>query len=156
MAHDPPLPAAFEAEFAGLEEQRVSQPGTTYHRCFGCGPAHPIGLRVRCFVTGGGVLSPIIISERYEGPPGSAHGGIVAGYLDEVLAGAALRHNGRIHVTGELTVRYVKPVPLDTPLLGRGRVVQDHGKYLDLEGTLEDYRSRAVLAQARGRFLPLR
>jgi len=85
----------------------------------------------------------------------SAHGGIVAGYLDEVLAGAAVRHNGRIHVTGELTVRYVKPVPLDTPLLGRGRVVQDHGKYLDLEGTLEDYRSRAVLAQARGRFLPI-
>ena len=155
MTHDPPVPAVFESEFGGLEEQRVSQPGTTYHCCFGCGPAHPIGLRVRCFITDGGVLSPIIIPERYEGPPGSAHGGIVAGYLDEVLAGAAVRHNGRIHVTGELTVRYVKPVPLDTALLGRGWVVRDHGKYLDLEGTLEDYRSRAVLAQARGRFLPI-
>ena len=156
MPHHPPLPTVFEAEFARLEEQRFSQPGTTFHRCFGCGPEHPIGLRVRCFKTDGGVLSPIIVPERYEGPPGSAHGGIVAGYLDEVLAGAAVRHSGRIHVTGELTVRYIKPVPLDTPLVGRARVVQDHGKYLDLEGTLEDYRSGVVLAQARGRFLPLR
>ncbi len=156
MHHDPPVPQVFEAEFAGLEEQRFSRPGTTFHNCFGCGPHHQIGLRVRCFKIDGGVLSPIIIPARFAGPPGSAHGGIVAGYLDEVLAGAAVRHSGRIHLTGELTVRYVRPVPLETPLLGKGRVVQDHGKYLDLEGTLEDYRSRAVLATARGRFLPLR
>lgn len=156
MTHDPPLPDVFHAEFAGLEEQRVSRPGTTYHRCFGCGPAHPDGLRVRCFITDDGVLSPIVIPGRFEGPPGNAHGGIVAGYLDEVLAGAAARHTGRIYVTGELTVRYVKPVPLETPLLGRGWVVKDHGRYLDLEGTLEDFPSRAVLAQARGRFLPIR
>jgi len=155
MTHDPPLPDAFQTEFAGLEEQRVGRPGTIFHNCFGCGPQHPIGLRVRCFKTDGGVLSPIVIPARFAGPPGSAHGGIVAGHLDEVLAGAAVRHGGRIYVTGELTVRYVKPVPLETPLLGRGRVVKDHGKYLDLEGTLEDYRSQTVLAQARGRFLPL-
>lgn len=156
MANDPPLPEAFEGEFRDLEELRFTGPGTAFHTCFGCGPRHPIGLRVRCFKTDSGVVSPIIIPERFAGPPGAAHGGIVAGYLDEVLAGAAVRHDGRIYVTGELTVRYVKPVPIETPLLGQGRVVQDHGKYLDLEGTLEDYRSRTVLALARGRFLPVR
>lgn len=154
MAHDPPLPEAFEREFRDLEELRYTRPGTTYHNCFGCGPHHPVGLRVRCFKTESGVVSPIIIPERFAGPPGAAHGGIVAGYLDEVLAGAAVRHNGRIYVTGELTVRYVKPVPIETPLLGRAGVAQDHGKYLDLEGTLEEYPGRTVLALARGRFLP--
>ncbi|MBI4589208.1 MAG: PaaI family thioesterase [Candidatus Rokubacteria bacterium] len=156
MPHDPPVPEAFEREFAGLEEQRSSRPGTPYHTCFGCGPHHPIGLRVRCFKTDSGVVSPIIIPERFAGPPGAAHGGIVAGYLDEVLAGAAVRHGGRIYVTGELTIRYVKPVPVETPLLGKAWVVQDHGKYLDLAGTLEDYRSRTILAEGRGRFLPLK
>ncbi len=156
MEHDSPLPYAFEREFRDLEEVRYTGPGSTFHTCFGCGPQHPIGLRVRCFRTDGGVVAPIIIPERFAGPPGAAHGGIVAGYLDEVLAGAAVRHDGRLYVTGELTVRYVKPVPIETPLLGKGRVAHDHGKYLDLEGTLEDFRSHVILALARGRFLPVR
>ncbi|MBI4240294.1 MAG: PaaI family thioesterase [Candidatus Rokubacteria bacterium] len=156
MAHDPPLPNVFRGEFQDLEELRYTGPGTVYHNCFGCGPQHPVGLRVRYFKTDEGVVSPIVIPERFEGPPGVAHGGIVAGYLDEILAGAAVRHAGRLYVTGELTVRYMKPVPIVAPLLGRGRVVQDHGKYLDLEGTLEEYQSRTLLAVARGRFLPIR
>lgn len=156
MGHDPPLPPLFDAEFRDLEEVRPNRLGATYHNCFGCGPAHAIGLRVRCFRTADGVRSPIVIPERFAGPPGAAHGGIVAAYLDEVLAGAAVRHGGRIYVTGELTVRYVKLVPVETPLLGRAWVTQDHGKYLDLEGTLEEFPGRTVLARAGGRFLPIR
>jgi acyl-coenzyme A thioesterase PaaI-like protein len=155
MGHDPPLPGVFDAEFRGLEEVRSTRLGGTYHNCFGCGLTHPIGLRVRSFGTADGVLSPIIIPEQFAGPPGAAHGGIVAGYLDEVLAAAAVRHAGRIYVTGELTIRYVRPVPVDTPLLGRAWVTEDHGKYLDLEGTLEEFPGRTVLARARGRFLPI-
>ncbi|MFQ5521591.1 MAG: PaaI family thioesterase [Candidatus Methylomirabilia bacterium] len=153
--HDPPLPDVFADHFAPLEEQ-LHPEGPPYHNCFGCAPSHEIGLRVRCFKAEGGVLSPIIISKRFEGPLGVAHGGIVAGYLDEVLAAAAVYQGGRICLTGELTIRYVRPVPLDTPLLARGHVAQDLGKYVDLDGSLEDYRSRTVLAEARGRFFPIR
>jgi acyl-coenzyme A thioesterase PaaI-like protein len=150
------LPEIFRAYFAGLEEQRVAtRPDDTFHHCFGCGPAHPDGLRVRCYRTGEGVASPIIIAQRYEGPPGGAHGGIVAAYLDEVLAAAAARASGHASVTGELTVRYVKPVPTETPLLGRGRLVTDHGRYIDVEGSLETFAGQAVLAKARGRFFPI-
>jgi uncharacterized protein (TIGR00369 family) len=156
MDHDPPLPPVFASEFASLEEQRDRKAGGAFPHCFGCGPHHPMGLRVRCFKTDDGVVSPIIIPERFTGPPGAAHGGIVAGYLDEVLAAAAVRHSSRAYVTGELTVRYVKPVPVETPLLGRARVVRDHGKYVDIEGTIEEYGSRTALALARGRFLPMR
>jgi len=156
MAHAPPLPEAFEEAFRGLEEVRYTGPRPAYHNCFGCGQEHPIGLRVRCFKADRAVVSPIIIPERFAGPPGAAHGGIVAGYLDEVLAAAAVLHAGRLYVTGELTVRFVKAVPIETPLLAQARVVQDHGKYLDLEGTLEEYRNHTVVARARGRFLPLR
>jgi len=150
------LPEVFHAYFAGLEEQRVAaRPDDTFHYCFGCGPAHPDGLRVRCYRTGEGVVSPIIIARRYEGPPGGAHGGIVATYLDEVLAAAAARASAHASVTGELTVRYVKPVPTETPLLGRGWVVTDHGRYIDVEGTLETFDGQVVLAKARGRFFPI-
>jgi len=155
MTHGPSIPMPFHAMFAGLEELRSSAPGARLHQCFGCGPDHEIGLRVRCFRADGGVLAPIIIPARFEGPPGAAHGGIVAGYLDEILAGAALHHTGRIYVTGELTVRYLKPTPIERPLLGRGRATKDTGKYLDLAGTLEDLETRHVVARATGRFFPM-
>lgn len=155
MTHEPPLPPVFTPIFATLPEVRYPAPRNPFHACFGCGPNHETGLRVRCFEEDGGVLSPIIIPLRYAGPPGAAHGGIVAAYLDEVLAGAAVKHGGRIYVTGELAVRYIKPTPVQRPLLGRGRAVRDSGKYLDLEGVLEDLETREIVATATGRFFPI-
>jgi acyl-coenzyme A thioesterase PaaI-like protein len=155
VPHDPALPAPFEPLFASLEELRYTEPGSRFHECFGCGPSHEIGLRVRTFRGRGEVLSPIVIPHRFEGPPSGAHGGIVAAYLDEVLSGAAVNHTGRVHWTGELSVRYVKPTPLERPLVGRGRAVKQSGKYLDLEATLEDLETGEVVARATGRFFPM-
>lgn len=151
------LPEVFREFFAGLTEQRdATRPGDDAFRyCFGCGPAHPTGLHVRCFRTEEGVVSPILVPRVYEGPPGAVHGGIVAAFLDEVLGGAVARATGKVSVTGELTVRYVKPVPSETPLLGRGRLVADHGRYVDVEGSLEEFSARRVVATARGRFFPV-
>ena len=156
MIHDPALPPPFAERFAPLTEVKFSGPRSSFHNCFGCGPGHDIGLRVRTFTEDGGVLAPIVIPRRFEGPPGAAHGGIVAAYLDEVLAGAAVNHTGRMYVTGELTVRYVKGVPIERPLRGRGRAVLDSGKYLDLEATIEDWGTREVVAKASGRFFPIK
>src|SRR5215471_4130026 len=108
MAHEPAVPEPFQSLLAPLEELRYTGVGVRFRGCFGCGPDHDIGLRVRNFRSKGEVLSPIVIPRRFEGPPAGAHGGIVAGYLDEVLAGAALAHTGRPHVTGELSVRYLR------------------------------------------------
>lgn len=154
MSEPAPLPEVFRAYFAGLEEQRLTaRPDDLFHHCFGCGPAHPKGLRVRCFRQDAGVVSPIIIPREFTGPPGAAHGGIVATYLDEVLAGAAVVASGRVAVTGELTIRYVQPAPVETPLLGRAHALAGHGRYIDVEGQLEEFGSERVLATARGRFV---
>ena len=102
------------------------------------------------------MISPIIVPDQYSGPPGAAHGGIVAAYLDEVLAAACFRATARAAVTGELTIRYVKPVPVETPIIGKGSLVADHGRYVDVEGRLEDLGTGGVLATARARFFPSR
>lgn len=157
MTQPEPLPEVFRERLAGLDELRfTSRPDDLFHQCFGCGADHPRGLHVRCFVTEEGVVAPVLISPAYVGPPGVAHGGIVATYFDEILAGAVVRATGRISVTGELTVRYVRPVPLESPLIGRGRLVADHGRYVDVEATLESLATGDMLATARGRFFPLR
>jgi uncharacterized protein (TIGR00369 family) len=154
MSDPEPLPVVFRERLAGLEEQcSAARPDDLYYRCFGCGPGHPMGLRVRWFKVDGGVVSPSIVQRQYEGPSGTAHGGIVATYLDEILAGAVAVTTGRVAVTGELTVRYVRPVPLETALLGRARLVTDHGRYADVEGRIEDLTNGEVLVTGHGRFV---
>jgi uncharacterized protein (TIGR00369 family) len=149
------LHEAFDDVLRGLPEIPVSGDDTPFHQCFGCGPRHENGLRVRCFRTEGGVLAPIVVPKRYEGPPGGAHGGIVAAYLDEVLAAAAVNHTGRLYVTGELCVRYVRPTPVERPILGRGRAIRAAPKYLEVEGTLEDFATKEVVAKATAKFFPI-
>ncbi|OLC16526.1 MAG: thioesterase [Candidatus Rokubacteria bacterium 13_1_40CM_69_27] len=152
-----PMPHMFRAYFATLEEQHwPAPPDNPFHNCFGCGPGHPTGLRVRCFKTDEGIASPILIPRQYEGPPGAAHGGIVAAYLDEVLGAAVVRATGRVAVTGELTVRYVEPVPTETPIVGHGSLVGDHGRYVDVQGRLQEFGTNRLLATARGRFFPVK
>ena len=151
------IPAPLSAYFAPLEELLPAPSADdAYHHCFGCGPAHPTGLHVRCFKTKEGVASPVWIAKQYEGPPGAAHGGIVAAFLDEILAGTVLRATGRSGVTGELTVRYRRPVPIEHAVLGRGRLVTDHGRFVDVEGELVDPESNEILATGKGRFFPLK
>jgi acyl-coenzyme A thioesterase PaaI-like protein len=156
MTHTPPIPSVFRDVLVDLPELTFSGEGTRFQQCFGCGPTHEIGLRVRCFRGAGEVLSPIVVPWRYEGPPGAVHGGIVAAYLDEVLAGAAVHHTDRLYVTGELSVRYVKPTPVERPLLGRGRATRATPRYIDVEATLEDLETREIVARAKGRFFPMR
>ena len=61
---------------------------------------------------------------------------------------------GKPGLTGGPTVRYVKPVPTETPLVCRARAVADHGKHVDAEAALEDFPTGAVIATAKGRFFP--
>src|SRR3989442_5011985 len=149
------MPHMFRAYFATLEEQHwPAPPDNPFHNCFGCGPGHPTGLRVRCFKTDEGIASPILIPRQYEGPPGAAHGGIVAAYLDEVLGAAVVRATGRVAVTGELTVRDVEPVPTETPIVGPGSVVGGRRRYVAGQGPPYELRTKRPLAPGRGPGFP--
>ena len=161
-SRDVAVPAAFGSFFAGLIEHvpgggQTATPAidATYAGCFGCGPRHESGLRVRCFLRDGEVVSPIVVPARFAGPPATAHGGIVAAYLDEVLAAAAMAVDGRICVTGELSVRYVRPAPVERPLLGRARLLEHRDRYRAVEGSLAEFPDGPVVATASGRFFPI-
>jgi acyl dehydratase len=56
--------------------------------------------------------------QQNEGGPEVAHGGWTAGAFDELLGHVPLLH-GQLAVTGQLTVTYVKPVPVGRPLHAR-------------------------------------
>ena len=66
----------------------------------------------------GSVVTHLVCDESNEGGPEVAHGGWTASVLDEVLGHVPLL-SSELAVTGELTVIYVKPVPIDRPLVAR-------------------------------------
>ena len=81
--------------------------------CFICGVHNPIGLKTRPSrdEIAGRAWLRVVIPEEFQGWAGVAHGGIIAALLDEVCAYAVMGVSKQI-VTAELTIRYLKPVPL--------------------------------------------
>ena len=68
-----------------------------------------------------GVVARVVLRKAFEGAPGRAHGGIVAAVFDDVT-GFVIGQLREPAFTGELTVRYVAPVPVEVPLEMRARL----------------------------------
>jgi acyl-coenzyme A thioesterase PaaI-like protein len=88
--------------------------------CFGCGQDNHAGLRLKFFVDEAGrVLCRVHLAAQFQGPPGHAHGGIIATLLDEAMS-KANRHRGIVAMTRHISVDYRRPVPLETDLILEG------------------------------------
>lgn len=121
--------------------------------CFGCGPANPRGLHLLFALgeDGRSYRSEFTLEKHYAGPPGHAHGGIIATILDESM-GKAMKLRGKVALTRRMTVDYLKPVPLDKPLVAIGRVVRVKGRALYNRAEIRDGHGK-VLARSTGVFL---
>src|ERR1035438_3658787 len=99
------------------------------NECFGCGKNNPDGMKLRftydeerdCFVC------RFRLGKRYTGPPGHCHGGIIATILDEAM-GKVNRIRQVIALTSQMTVDYLRPVPLHQPLRVESREVSVRGR----------------------------
>jgi acyl-coenzyme A thioesterase PaaI-like protein len=61
------------------------------------------------------MVADVTFGAAFEGPPGRAHGGIVAATFDD-FTGKVIGMIQEPAFTGELTVRFVQPVPVQTPI----------------------------------------
>jgi acyl-coenzyme A thioesterase PaaI-like protein len=99
---------------------------------------------------GDGVIARVTFGAAHEGAPDRCHGGIVAALFDDIL-GSVLSVIGQGAFTGELTVRYVAPVPLHRELLCECRIDSQDGRKLYLSGELTD--NGQVVARATSIFI---
>lgn len=120
------------------------------NRCFGCGQTNQTGLRLKFFVDEEyTIVCRVRLARRFEGPPGHAHGGIVATLLDEAMS-KANRQFGVLAMTRQMEVEYLKPVPLGIRLLLTGRHESSSGRkhYCEAritnEGGVELARAKAL------------
>jgi acyl-coenzyme A thioesterase PaaI-like protein len=85
------------------------------------GAANPTSVDIDVAFEGDEVVASVTLRRAFEGAPGRAHGGIVAAAFDDVT-GYVIGQAHEPAFTGELTVRYVAPVPVDEPLEMRARL----------------------------------
>lgn len=140
-----------------METQQINQPTylPTYDGCYVCGQAHPRGLRVRFFVsTFGQVHARFKPDHTQTGYKDTVHGGVISTLLDELLGWPIALQTGRMAVTGELTVRFLRPMSVGRPYLATARPGIDRGKYWEGKGNICDEQG-VVYAKARGKYFLL-
>ena len=131
---------------------------TLYHKpqknnCFVCGLNNPGGMRLKFILDEARqtFVCRFRLTNRYTGPPGHCHGGIIASILDDAMGKVNKLHHV-VALTREMTVEYLRPVPLHKPLRVEGREIEKKGRtHVNSAEIFND--KNEVLARSRGIFI---
>ena len=115
------------------------------NRCFGCGPANPLGLQIRSFEDGDEVIAEWTPAPHHEAFPGALNGGIIGTLLDCHCNWTATMHlmhrRGATHppctVTAEYAIQLRRPAPSGGPVRLSAHVVESDDTRATVEGRLE-------------------
>jgi acyl-coenzyme A thioesterase PaaI-like protein len=116
------------------------------------GKSNPVAAPVTIEIRDGTVTGQANLGLAYEGPPGYAHGAVIAGIFDQIL-GLANLASGNVGMTGTLTIKYRKPTPLLTDLVFQARTDKVEGRKIFVTGTL--HAAEEKTAEAKGLFINL-
>src|SRR4029077_470710 len=107
--------------------------------CFACGKDNPHGMHLKFSLDRerNHFVSHFRLSNRYTGPPGHCHGGIIATILDDAMSKLSRLFEASA-ATARMTVEYLRPVPLHTPLQVWSRYVSKRGRQLTHAAEIRD------------------
>lgn len=114
------------------------------------GHGSPLAPPMSVEVVDGAVVGTCTLGLAYEGPPSYAHGGVSALLLDQILGHTVAAH-GHPGMTVMLSLRYRRPVPLETPLRLAGWFTGEPGAARATISTVEE--PDVVLVRAEGTFV---
>ena len=125
------------------------------NNCFVCGMNNPDGMRLKFILDEERqtFICRFRLGKRYTGPPGHCHGGVIACILDDAMGKVNKLHHV-VALTREMTVEYLKPVPLHKPLRVEGREIEKRGRtHINTAEILNE--KDEVLARSRGIFIAI-
>lgn len=138
MAVPPAEAEAAEAAVAGNSKHANMHKQPNSDMCFVCGRNNPAGLYMHFYDNGEDeVFCDYAVAARYQSYPGIVHGGVLASMLDEVVGRVAMigdHHHFMVSV--KLQVLYRHPVPVETALKIRGRIVRLRGRLGKAQGEI--------------------
>ncbi|MCD8306964.1 MAG: PaaI family thioesterase [Clostridia bacterium] len=108
--------------------------------CIMCGLDNPYGVRAPFYtMEDKSVVTLFQYSKEHQSYPNTVHGGLITAMLDEMgLRGMWAEEGGEITygVTTSLQTKFRKPVPFDTPLVGRGQLYMNTGHFFGVHSSL--------------------
>ena len=120
--------------------------------CFGCSTKNAKSLRLRFWLTEEECLTKCVIPEDYCGIDGIVHGGIVTMLLEEIAQWTIVARLGKIGITRQILVRYLKPVPTNVDLLVTGRIVDQDERDVILQSSIHSVEDE-LLTQGESKWL---
>src|SRR6266481_8570365 len=125
------------------------------NHCFCCGQDNADGMRLRFYLEEETrrATCKFRLTRRYQGPPGHAHGGIIATILDEAM-GKVNKLRNVVALTKKMDVEYMKPVPLHAKLRTVGWEKTVDGRKHRNVAEIRDGNGE-VLARSEGLFIAI-
>ena len=132
--------------------ERPAAPHLRHHElCFGCGQANLFGLQLELERRPqGGVAGRFFVKQDHQGPPGYAHGGVIAAALDEAMA-LAVHDGGDPAVTSRLELELHAPAPVGSFVSVEADVRESGRRRIELAAAA--WGEAGPLASARGTFI---
>ncbi len=116
--------------------------------CYGCGRLNEHGLQIKSYWDGDETICVFTPRPYHTAIPGYVYGGLIASLIDchstGTAAAAAYRQAGREmdtqpafrYLTASLHVEYLRPTPIDQPLIVRGKIKEIKGRKVVVTTTL--------------------
>jgi len=128
---------------------RAALQSQLHAHCILCGLDHPQGFRLVFNThTDGRVEAKFPCDRLYQGYTGFLHGGIIAALMDSAMTHCLFSH-GRVAVTGELRVRFLKPVMVNRPMIVGARMAESSPPLFLMESDVRQNRDTVATATAK-------
>ena len=102
-----------------------------------------------------GISYRLEVKPEHLATPTTAHGGLIAGFMDGILGLAALyvsSENANLVSTVEFKINFLSPVRLGDVLIGEGKVVSKGKRIIVTEGKIYKEANKEAVAIATGTF----
>ena len=111
------------------------------------GRSHPCSPELLWQEASNRITGTVRFNQAFEGPPGHVHGGWVAGVLDHIMGMTHVR-TGHPGMTGGLSVRYLKPTPLNQLIEISAEATELDEKRTEVKGTMRCGETTTATAEA--------
>ena len=120
--------------------------------CFCCGVKNEKGLKLTFdTLNETTVATSLEVPDYFTGWANLTHGGLISMLLDETMAQACIE-KGLKGFTAELTVRFIKPLPVKTFVTVEGRIDELKRRIARTSGSVKDSEG-TVYAEGKARFI---
>lgn len=135
---------------------KVTKKQNNSHDCIICGMDNDLGLQAQFYeMEDNTVIAKFQFRPEHQSYPGRTHGGMISALLDELIGRAIwIKDPECWGVTMTLNVKFRKPVPYGTQLLGTGRIDSESSRTFSGSGEIKDSEGN-ILAEATAVYMKL-